>query len=232
MKILAYYTAFFGGEDNYSYMIPDVPSQTADCYYFTNNKIIYDALDGTKYIRVFMDSIPVHDDPIKDTYSSKELKACPHRFPVLKNYAYLCWHDSKLNVFEDKIMKNLFALDSMHDKLFMATKHPYSDTHKSVWDEYNLCLDVDKYILEMDKYKDYINSRIQYGYSDKNTIFYCGGWKLIKQCPLAEEIGEFWLKEIQACGIQDQISLQFVVQKYGQYIYPLEYQETWKYCYE
>jgi hypothetical protein len=179
-----------------------------------------------------MDSIPIYDDPIEDSFSSKELKACPHHFPILRNYMYLCWHDSKLNVFEDKIIKNMLLLDSMNDKVFMATKHPYSDTHKSVWDEYNLCMDIEKYYMEINKYRDYINSKLATGYSENNEIFYCGGWKLIKQGQLAEVIGELWFKEIQTCGIEDQISLQFVVQKYGQYIYPLPYQETWKYCFE
>jgi hypothetical protein len=232
MKILAYYTCFFGGENNYSYMIPDVPSRTADCYYFTNNKMLYDALEKTKYIRIFMEYIPIYNDMLKDTYSSKELKACPHRFPMLKDYMYLCWHDSKLNVIEDIVIKNMFILDSSYNKLFMLTKHPYSDTHTSVWDEYKLCINTKKYLLEMDKYKKYIETKLQNGYSDKNTIFYCCGWKLIKQCDRAKEIGELWFKEIQECGIEDQISFQFIVQKYGDYIHPLEYQETWKYCFE
>jgi hypothetical protein len=232
MKIIAYYTCFFGSEANCSFLIPDVPSQTADCYYFTNNTIIYEYLQNTKFIRVFIDYIPVYNDDTKDTESTKEIRTCPHRFPILRDYMYLCWHDSKLNVFEDKIMKNLVLLDSMSDKVFMATKHPYSDTHKSVWDEFNLCVTSEKYRKEMEKYIEYINSRISAGYSETNEIFYCGGWRLTKQCALAVEFGEFWLKEIQACGIEDQISLQFVVQKYGQYIYPLPYQETWKYCFE
>lgn len=33
MKKLAYYTCFFGGENNYSFMIPPLPSIKNDCYF-------------------------------------------------------------------------------------------------------------------------------------------------------------------------------------------------------
>ena len=43
-------------------------------------------------------------------------------------------------------------------------------------------------------------------------------------CKKTEEFGE--------CRIEDQISLQFIQQKYIDFIIPTEYQEIWKYFYE
>ena len=37
---LAFYTYFFGTNNNPAFAIPDVPSEKYKCYYFTNNKTI------------------------------------------------------------------------------------------------------------------------------------------------------------------------------------------------
>lgn len=228
---LAYFTCYFGGDYNYSKMIPTIPSEIHDCYYFTNNPHIYNELEKTKYIRVFVDTIPIYNDWIKDTESTKELRSCPHRFEQLHKYKYVCWHDSKLNVFEDKVLAVIQILDSSN-KVMAITKHPYSSRFTSVWDEYNLCMGTEKYGKQKDQYTTYIKNKIEEGFSENISIHYCLGFRLLKQGDLCKEIGDFWYKNIKECGIEDQISFDFVVQKYGDYIQPLEYKESWKYCFE
>jgi hypothetical protein len=66
MKKLAYYTCYFGGINNYSRLIPPLPSTKYDCYYFTNDIEIYNNLQNTLWIRVFIDCIPIHNCDIKD----------------------------------------------------------------------------------------------------------------------------------------------------------------------
>ena len=231
---LAYFTCFFGGDNNYSNMIPSVPSttpSTAPCYFFTNNRAVYDRLESTGFRRIFVDSIPIYNDPIKDSESAKELRACPHHFPVLAPYKYLCWHDSKLNLFEEKVLSAKRIL-ARTEKSFALTKHAYSARFSSVWDEYNLCIGVEKYGKQKEQYKAYIEKKLAAGFSEHIDIHYCVGFMLIKQGPLARLIGEYWYANIKECGIEDQISFDFVNQKYGEFIHPLEYQETWKYCFE
>lgn len=109
-------------------------------------------------------------DALKDTMETKELRACPHRFEILRPYKYLCWHDSKFDVFVDKVIEAQSILES-NDELCMAlTRHPCTFT--TVWDEYNLCIKYDKYAQQKDQYKRYIESRLCQGYSEHiNTIF-------------------------------------------------------------
>lgn len=83
---IAYYTCYFGGDINCSKLIPIVPSQTYDCYYFTNNIDIYNQLQYTKFIRVFLENIPIYNCFVKDTMATKELRSCPHKFPILQKY--------------------------------------------------------------------------------------------------------------------------------------------------
>jgi hypothetical protein len=231
MKRLAYYTCFFGGNNNYSFLIPPIPSETYDCYYFTNNQEIYELLNDTNWIRIFVNDIPIYNDAVLDAMSSKELRSCPHHFEILNNYEYLCWFDTKLQVY-DSIVNNSITKMNETNKLIALTKHPYSNTYTTVWDEYNMAIQYEKYNKQKDQYSNYITKQLKYGFSENISVFYCGGFSIRKNCELTHEFNEFWFNNIKECGIEDQISLQFVQQKYNTFILQLEYQETWKYFYE
>lgn len=232
MKKLAYYTCYFGGGSNYSRLIPPLPSIKYDCYYFTNDIDIYNQLKDTSWIVIYMNDIPIHNCEIKDTMESKKLRCCPHKFDVLNNYEYLCWFDSKLQVYENKVIELVEKLSNDPDKIIVLCKHPYSNTFNSVWDEFNLAIRTPKYNSQKDQNIKYIEMQINNGFSDKINIHFCGGWNIRKICKKTEEFGELWYKHIQECGIEDQISLQFIQQKYINNIIVVEYQETWKYFYE
>jgi hypothetical protein len=237
MQKLAYYTCYFGGNFNYSKLIPPIPSLQYDCYYFTNNKQIFDELNNintqthTKWIIVFVENIPEYDDWVLSAMSTKELRACPHNFEILKKYEYICWFDTKLKVFEDVVIKYMNELENS-DKVWALTKHPYSDKYTTVWDEYNNAITCPKYGSQKEMYKSYIENKIQNGYSEYINIFYCSGFTLKKMCEKTKEINEFWYNEIKECGIECQISFQFVQQKYADLFLTLDYQESWKYFYE
>lgn len=85
MKSLCYYTCYFGGDNNYSKHIPPIPSEVNDVYFFTNNIDIFNKLENTKYKRIFMSNIPVYNDDILDTMSTKEIRSCPHHFQILND---------------------------------------------------------------------------------------------------------------------------------------------------
>jgi hypothetical protein len=232
MYNLAYYTCYFGGPSNYARTIPPIPSQTVPCYYITNDTNIYGLLENTPWIPVFADTIPVHNCPIKDAMETKLLRTCPHRFEQLQTYDYLCWFDSKLQVYEEKVNELVSKLSQSPEKILVLSKHPYSDEFTSVWDEFNLAMQVDKYSKQKDQNTQYIKKQIENGFSEKITIHFCVGFIIRKMCVLAEECGECWYSHIQECGIEDQISFQFVQQKYIDSIIATNYQETWKYFYE
>ena len=232
MKKIAYYTCYFGG-DFYtdSKLVPPIPSETEDCYFFTNNLDLYNYIQNTAWISVFMGEIPIYNNAILDTMATKEIRACPHRFEVLTNYTYLVWFDSKLQVNEDTVNTWISYLDDS-DKTIIFTLHPYAGDYKTVWDEYNLSIGYEKYATQAIAYKQYIEARLAEGYSETIDAIYCGGFSIRRNCEIVHQFGEEWLRHIYLCGIQDQISLQFVVQRYAPHIKGLKYQETWKYFYD
>lgn len=230
-KRLAFYTCYFGGDFNYSKLIPPIPSLEYDCYYFTNNHDIYAQLENTAWKRVFMDTIPIHDCHVKDNMSAKEIRVCPHRFSWLKEYAYLCWFDSKVQVYEDKVLECVLTLENS-DKIMALTKHVCSDTFKTVWDEYNLAMIYDKYRMEQDRNLAYMTKHLENGYSEHLDVHFCSTVTLKKNCERMIEFDELWYAHILECGIECQISLSFVQQKYIDWIHVLESKSIWKYFYE
>jgi len=229
---LAYYTCFFGSSNNYSFLIPPVPSKDYDCYYFTNNIDIYTQLQDTKFIRIFIDDIPIYDDWNKDIMSSKAYRCKPFDIEILKIYEYVCWFDNKLQVFDEKVENIIYELDNS-DKSIVFTKHPYSEKYNSIWDEFNSSMGVEKYKNEETNYVNYINKMIDKGYTETNKNgFLCGGINIRKNNEISKKFGLDWFNNILECGIQDQLTLYFVLQDYIENIKILEYQSIWKYFYE
>lgn len=226
---LAYYTCFFGGENNYSYLIPPVPSNYYDCYYFTNNRTIYDRLENTNFIRVFVDDIPIYNCQNKDTMSSKKIRCMPFDYDILQKYNYLCWFDNKLEIYSDKVETIVYHLDTLEQSLVFV-KHPYFDKYLSIWDEYNLAIGCEKYAKEKEQYKNYIDSKLKENINNKlDKLFLCGGFKIMKNNLISKQFGKDWYENILDCGIEDQISLYFVAQQYKDKLLLKEYNELFKY---
>lgn len=226
---LAYYTCFLGNDSNWAFLIPPLPSETHDCYFLTNNTTMLQRLNTTKWIPIELD-IPIENDNISDCRHTKPIRTCPHRIPELQKYQYLCWLDSKLAVEEEKI---LFLLKTLEDtgKKIVLSKHVHQ--FHTVWGEYELALQYAKYYAEKDQYKKYIENKLQSGYSEVLPVHYCGGFTIRDMTdPRVVSFSEEWLENIQECGIEDQISLQFVHPKYADIIYGVDYKWCWRYSYE
>jgi hypothetical protein len=178
-----------------------------------------------------MDTIPIHNCHVKDNMSAKEIRVCPHRFELLRDYTYLCWFDSKVQLYEDKVLECISTLENS-DKMMALTKHVCSDTFKSVWDEFNLAMIYDKYRSEKDRNVEYMTKQLANGYSEHLDVHFCSTVTVKKNCDKMVEFDELWYSHIQECGIECQISLSFVQQKYIEWIHVLEAKSIWKYFYE
>lgn len=230
---LAFYTCYFGGRQNYSRHIPPLPSTKYPCFYFTNDRDISQQLEHTGWQNVFCDNIPIHNDAVLDTMETKELRCCPHRFPILQPYTYLCWLDSKIQVYEDQVEALVEQLQADPNKVLVLCKHPYSKPEgNSVWDEYHLAMEYEKYATQSQQNVAYLKQHLANGFSERIDHRFCGTWRITKQGYTAQRFGDEWLAHIRECGINDQISLSFVLQHYQPNILATEYQAAWKYFYQ
>ena len=73
---LAFYTCFYGSEKNPAFAIPKAPSSTLDCFYYTNNQTILNALQNTGWIGVW-DDVQTTDDIIEAPLTSAKVRVMP-----------------------------------------------------------------------------------------------------------------------------------------------------------
>jgi hypothetical protein len=208
---LAFYAYFYGSTENKAFKIPDLPSEKYHCYYFTNNATMLENLKQTKWIGVF-DNKSTNDDLIESNMTGKYVKTCPHKFQELQNYDYLCYMDTKLTYVNVPLIEeyiNTYFIEQNY--ALMLRQHWY--IANSVWEEYNESMFQQRYRVESEKYKNYINNQINNGLKPI-TERHCACGLLIRNMKHEKinKINETWYKHIEDCGIQDQISFFFVKQ--------------------
>lgn len=218
MKLnLAFYTYFYGSNNNQAYRIPNLPSTKYDCYYYTNNLSMIDRLKGTKWIAIF-DNKPTNDDIIESCLVGKHVKTCPHEYNEIKDYSYLCYLDSKLQHVSEKFVEDVITKYFIeHDYALILREHWF--IRNSVWNEFNLSISGPRYKIEKEKYKNYIYKQISKGLNEHHAA--CGFLIRNMKHDKIIELNTTWYQHIQECGIQDQISFFFVKQLFEGFIYYL-----------
>jgi len=210
---LAFYTVFFGSNNNGAYNIPPLPSEKYDCYYYTNNSDMYDKLSNTKWIRIFVNK-PTTDDNIESCFLAKEVKIKPHIFAELEKYEFTCFLDTKLSKLSIPLIEDLIQKYMINNTYgLLLRKHWFIEN--SVWREYEESLMQHRYYLEKNKYTSYITKNIESGLA-AITPYHCACGLLIRRMnhPKIKELNDTWYEHLLQCGIQDQISFFFVKQLY------------------
>lgn len=216
---LAFYTCFYGSDNNYSFKIPGLPSLKYKCYYYTNNKTIFERLKSTKWIGIYDDK-PTTDDQIQSCMVAKHVKVMPQEYTELKDYDYLCFLDSKLANVSEQFVESFIAKYFI-DKNYALLIRKHWFINDSVVAEYNESMKQHRYILESEKYKKYIKTQLDKGLQ-AITPYHCACGFLIRNMKHEKilELNTTWYNHIQECGIQYQISFFFVKQLFTDDIYP------------
>ena len=217
---LAFYTYFYGSNNNPAFRIPEIPSLKYKCYYFTNNSTMIENLKGTNWIGIY-DEKPTTDDIIESCMVGKHIKTIPNEYTDLKEYDYLCFLDSKLEKVNEEFVENFITKYFIEQNYaLLLRKHWFINDLKT---EYNLSMKQERYRLESEKYKNYITNQVNAGLrvlTPQQKHCACGFLIRNMKHEKMIEINTTWFKHIQECGIQDQISFFFVKQLFYDYIYP------------
>ena len=212
---LAFYTYFYGSNKNTAFSIPELPSLKYKCYYFTNNERMMQYLKETKWIAVYDDK-PTTDDAIQSNMVGKHIKTMPHEYAVLREYAYLCYLDSKVEKVNDQFVESHITKYFIHQNYALLLRE-HEFIAPCVWNEYvESIMHQERYMVQSQRYLDYIRGQLTSGLSkttDKHAQ--CGFLIRNMRHPKTNEISTTWYRHIQECGIQDQISFFFVKQLFA-----------------
>ena len=218
---IAYYTCFYGNDNNSAFKIPIVPSLKYKCYYYTNNSTLLKEISKTKWKGVFIDK-PPNNDKQKDCMDSKHIKSMPHEYDNLKTYDYLCYIDSKVDHVNETFVENMIQKYFIeNDYALLLRQHWY--IHNDIWNEYNASMEQPRYEIDREKYRNYIETQIKNGLSER-VDQHCATGFLIRNMKhdKIQEINQTWYEHIQQCGIQCQISFFFVKQLFNEFIHPFK----------
>ena len=219
---LAFYTYFFGTNDNPAFAIPDVPSLKYKCYYYTNNKTIFEKLKETEWICIFID-IEFKDDVFEPNMYGKHLKAMPQEYQELKDYDYLCFFDSKINNLNVNFIEDYIHKYFINDNKALILRNHEFITGYNVWSEFYLSMHQPRYHIDHDKYLNYINKQLNIGFNVEDD-YHCNTGFLIRNMKNTKiiELNSTWYSHIKECGIECQISFFFVKQLFKDYIVPFD----------
>lgn len=216
---ICYYTVFIGSNNNSAFKIPKLPSHYYDCYYYTNNKKLYDLLQNTKWKSKFLE-IEMSDDEIKSAMDAKHLKARPDLYDDLNKYNYTVYFDSKLNLYCDKDIEKIIDTE-MKQYPMILRRH---NNLKNVGEEFNEAMTQERYKKEKYKYIAYINKNLEKGLLPTTKNHYITGFIIRdNSSPIVKEINKTWYEHILECGIECQISFFFIQQLYSNYIGIIEF---------
>lgn len=216
---LAFYTYFYGTNNNAAFKIPDIPSLKYKCYYYTNNETILLNIKNTKWIGIY-DNKQTTDDLIESCMVGKHIKTMPQEYTELKDYDYLCFLDSKLEKVDELLVENnIYKYFIQENYALLLREHWF--IHNNVWNEYNESMKQYRYRIQNEQYQTYIRNQVNSGLSE-TVEKHCACGFLIRNMKHEKiiEINNNWYQHILMCGIQDQISFFFVKQLFTDFIYP------------
>lgn len=163
-------------------------------------------------------------------------RTLPHLFYKLDRYKFL-FHLDTSAIQGSNITRILYEVERLNSTLQTSSQststyspkamsfnlHPYSfPEKKTVQEELKDSLNQQRYSVDELRYSSYIKSRIEQGLS--GAVVLHGGFVIRNMDhPMTTKIGSLWYSETLMVGIQDQISLSFVYEKYQEYILLTEF---------
>jgi hypothetical protein len=207
---IAIYSTYCGPTANKT--LVKKPSSLYPHFFYSNNRdVLIQAMD-LGWTALFLNEMPIYDDPVASALQSKLVKATPHLFPDLQGFDYLFYVDDKL-VFDENRLENLVYEMVRNRSPLAIRKHPFPPPN--VLYEFTLSLDQPRYYAQRVQMIDYITEQLESGLKvvAKNRYWTSAILRDMTH-PDTPKINEMWLEHIQKCGIQCQVSFFFVAQHF------------------
>jgi hypothetical protein len=221
-KKIAVYYYFIGDEDQPGAVIPKIPENSSlDFYYYTQNKEMFKKASDVPNLNCRLVET-TSTTSREHNLAGKWYKLFPHKIKDLQDYDYTVYIDTKYSLNTGNewgvVLTESFIIDTCEKDLKLGLfRHTYARNY--VWDEVMLALEHDRVFKQKDMINSYIYGKMMEGDSLYCNPFYicCVIFRNMKE-PVVEEICDYWMEEIQKCGIRDQISFHFVNKKYEEHI--------------
>jgi hypothetical protein len=208
---VAIYSTYMGKSNNKTFKRRKI-DKTIDHYFISNNRQILDSAqeDGWHCIEL---NLPESGNRILSAQQSKIAKALPHLFPQLNQYDYSLYVDDKID-FNSALLWDWIPLIEAKEGMIMIRCHP--DLKNNVLNEFATSMIQARYQAQKEQMAEYISRKVDQGYQLRvDKMYWTSAILRNMKHPRINEFNEFWYDEIVSCGIECQISFDFVAQKYS-----------------
>ena len=209
-KELAVYSTYFGSITNKTFNANRV-AMGFDHYFISNNRDILADVAKAGWIPIFL-NLETSANRVLSAQQAKIPKALPHLFPDLGAYQFLFYVD-------DKIEFDVIALQSLREMMrkdnssLMVRAHP--SLQGNILNEFAAAMIQPWYQAQRDQTVEYIDNKLHEGLNLKVDHLYWTSAILRNMAhPDTVKINEDWYSNILECGIECQISFDFIAQKY------------------
>lgn len=207
---LAIYSTFCGPADALSLSV-NVKDLAADFYFISNNPACLKKAGKLGWIPFHLD-VGIYQDAVISSHQAKIAKAMPHLFEFLTEYERVFYLDDKFR-FDSQFLAKLESAFAGAESPFIASHHAFLD--KNIMFELAEAMGQPRYFLQRTQIVEFILGKLNEGYRlDMEKMYETGLIMRDLNHPEVREINEEWYQSIIECGIQCQISFNFIAQKY------------------
>ena len=210
-KEFAVYSMFFGNSNAKTFNKADIDHHF-DHFFISNNPQILKIATDRGWHPIYLD-LPISANRVLSAQQSKIPKALPHLFPALHHYDSLLYVDDKI-AFSASKMHQLSQTLIQQNQALMIREHP-SLTH-NILNELAVAMIQPRYQAQRDQMVAYIDAQIKSGLQLRvEHLFWTSA--ILRNMRHSETylINEDWYNAILDCGIECQITFDFVAQKYN-----------------
>jgi len=205
----AVYSTYCGSNKNKTFNPTPVP-QSIPHFFLSNNTEVMQSAAEVGWIPILL-NLEISEHPVVSAHQAKIAKAVPHLFDALKDYDYLFYKDDKLDINIDSLTKALREFQSSNWALAIRP-HPFLTGN--ILKEFSEAMLQRRYYAQRDMMVDYIMDRLKENYSLNCQMYWTSAILRNMKHPDAIAINNMWYQHIQNCGIECQVSFNFIAQKF------------------
>ena len=203
---LAVFSTFCGPARSMALSMP-AKDIGVDFFFISNNEKCLKRASQLGWIPFFLE-VGVYDDPIISAHQAKIAKALPHLFGFLKSYDKLFYMDDKFH-FSAGIITALEKIEVKETFSFMVSYHRF--LAKNILFELAEAMGQPRYFSQRQRSVTFITKKLEEGLQLNVENLYETGLILRNlRHPEVNVINEDWYQSILECGIECQISFDFI----------------------
>ena len=190
----------------------DVRELVAPFYFVSNNDDALRKAEGLGWLPLYL-NLPVSKDPVLAATQAKIAKAYPQAFAVLNRYAHLLYFDDKKHHAPAQANAALERFASRSDVAVAVPRHPFLGG--GILQEFSQAMAQPRYRSQRFKMSGFITTQLEAGHKVSDVEMYWTAYIYRNmRHPDCEPISRAWYSAIGECGIECQVSFDFVAQRF------------------